>query len=235
MTWRKSWRLTRSDNARLHAAPQRNPAMSLQFDAKRRCTLVAGCSGSGKTTFALRYIVADKKLACRFIFDPEGEYAARLRLPSVETPEEIPLAVADGFVIFDPSTMFPGENEKAFDWFCSAVFETASALPGRKVFLIDEAWKYCPPNKVAVPLRTCIQTGRKRGLEMFFVSQQPNRLNEVITNEITELVLFRLQGVNALSRAESLGAHPSAVASLTPGQYIARNCDTGRELRGKVF
>ena len=34
------------------------------------------------------------------------------------------------------------------------------------------------------------------------------RFNESITNEVTELVAFRMQGKNALERIEELGADP---------------------------
>lgn len=209
--------------------------MSLQFFAKKRSTLVVGSSGSGKTTFVLRYLIADKKLKVRWIFDAEGELAHRLSLPPVTNAEEIPFAMEDGFVIFDPHPMFPGQMERAFEWFCATVFKFAESQPVRNAFFIDEAWKYLPPNKVTQPLRDCIQTGRRRGIEMIFASQQPNRLNEVITNECTELVCFRLQGENALARVESLGANPSVISNLPLGHYIARNCETGREMAGKLW
>jgi hypothetical protein len=208
--------------------------VSLQFFAKKRCTIVLGSSGSGKTTFVLRYLVADK-LRVRWIFDAEGELSHRLQIPAVTSLEEIPFAMEDGFVIFDPHPLFPGKMEEAFEWFCATVFKFSEENPSRNSFFIDEAWKYLPPNKVSQPLRDCIQTGRRRGIEMIFAAQQPNRLNEVITNECTELVCFRLQGENALARVESLGANPSIISNLPLGSYIARNCETGREIAGKLW
>ena len=72
--------------------------------------------------------------------------------------------------------------------------------------LVDEVWKYCSPTAIPQELANCIQPGRIRNLEMMFATQRPNRLNETITNEVTELVCFRLQGVNALKRVADLGA-----------------------------
>lgn len=207
----------------------------LQLDAKRRCTLCAGASGTGKTTFALRYLVADRGLVCRFLFDPEGEYSVRLQLPAAETSEELLFAAEDGFCIFDPHTLFPGRMREAFIYFCSFAFETASRIPGRKILVTDEAWKYCSPNAIPDSLANCIQTGRKRGLEMLFATQRPNRLNEAITNEVTELVAFRLQGNNALARVEELGANPQLVSQLLPGQFISISCESGRELTGALW
>ena len=49
----------------------------LQVANKRSVTLCAGVSGSGKSTFCLRYLV-NADLAVRFCFDAEGEFAHRL-------------------------------------------------------------------------------------------------------------------------------------------------------------
>lgn len=209
--------------------------MNLQLEARRQCVLVVGKSGSGKSTFALRYLVADDSLACRFIFDPEGEFSTRLGLSAAITAQECELALDDGFVVFDPHTLFPGDMNAAVEWFCGFAFEASSRMKGAKVLLLDEAWKYCNPGSIPLPLANCIQTGRKRGLGMMFATQRPNRLNEAITNETTELVCFRLQGENALKRVEELGVDRDEVTGLPPGAFIALNVDTGGEMRGKVF
>ncbi len=208
----------------------------LQFDAKSSVTLVTGRSGSGKTTFALRFLVSDTKLQCRFVFDPEGEYSAKLGVPGAETLEELGFAVEDGFCVFDPHALFPGNVPKAFAFFCDYVFNAASRLPGRKLVLVDEVWKYCSPNSIPFPLSNCIQTGRKRGLEMMFCTQRPNKLNEAITNEVTELVFFSLKGANAIKCLhEAFDIDPDEVRALDKGQYVSISIDTDGELRGSVF
>ena len=70
---------------------------------------------------------------------------------------------------------------------------------------------------------------------MMFCTQRPNRLNEAITNEATELVCFRLQGENAIKRVVELGAHDEEVLHLVNGSFLAINVDSGAELRGRVF
>ena len=54
----------------------------LQIENKRAVTVVAGVGGSGKNTFALRYLV-NAPLDVRFVFYPEGEYAQRLELQTL--------------------------------------------------------------------------------------------------------------------------------------------------------
>ena len=170
---------------------------------------------------------------CRFLFDPEGEFSTRLHLRAARSAQECKLALDDGFVVFDPHTMFAGRLEEALEWFCTFAFDASSRMPGAKLLLLDEAWKYCTPGSIPMPLATCIQTGRKRGLGMAFATQRPNRLNESITNETTELVCFRLQGEDALKRVADLGADADEVTQLPPGSFVAVNVDTGGVLRGQ--
>jgi DNA helicase HerA-like ATPase len=207
----------------------------IDWKARRACTLLAGQSGSGKTTFALRYLVRARDLVARFIFDPQdAQYQSRLGLPAAESVGECEASLADGWTVFDPNALFPGRHSDAFAWFCAWAFEAAARGPGRKVLLVDEVWRYCSPNAIPPALATVIQTGRVRGLDVMFATQRPNRLNEAITNEVSELVCFRTQGFNALRVLTDLGA-PQEVDSLPPGQFVALNCQTGGQLRGRVF
>ena len=153
----------------------------------------------------------------------------------MDTVEELPFALEDGWVIFDPNTLYPGNHADAFAWFCAWCFEVCGRVPGEKIMLVDEVWKYCTPSTIPPELATCIQTGRVRSLGMMFATQRPNRLNEAITNEVTELICFRLQGENALKRVADLGLGPEEVAALPLGHYVALNLDTGGTLRGRVF
>jgi DNA helicase HerA-like ATPase len=207
----------------------------VQLDAKRSCTLVVGKSGTGKSTFAFRYLVAEKTFTGRFIFDPDGEAVRRLGLQSSESEEDLNLSLDDGFTVFDPHAMFPGQLPEAMEWFCGWCFKVSAQLPGAKCLLIDEAWRYCSPGSIPAPLANCLQTGRKCGLGMIFVTQRPNRLNEAITNEATECVCFRLQGENALKRVADLGADVAEVSQLPNGAFVALNVDSGAELRGRLW
>src|SRR3954466_8270786 len=122
--------------------------MPLQFDAKIVVTLIAGSSGSGKTTLAIHSLIADRSLKTRFIFDNRSEFSQRLGLPNAETPEELLFATEDGFCLFAPGAMFPGDPAAALRYFCKFAFDTSFHLPGRKLLLIDEVWKYCNPNAI---------------------------------------------------------------------------------------
>lgn len=209
--------------------------MSLQLDARRACTLLTGKSGSGKSTFALRYLLNAPSLAARFLFDPEGEFAQRLRISAASEARDLEADLGTGWVIFDPHTMFPGDTAAAFRFFCDWTFTVCSRGGGRKVLLVDEVWKYCSPQSLPAELALCIQTGRKRGLDCMFATQRPNRLNGSLLGEATEAVSFRLQEESALATVANLGLSASEVSALPPGSFRAVNCDTGGTLAGKVF
>lgn len=206
----------------------------MNFAGARKCTLICGVSGSGKTTFALRALV-NTPYTCRFIFDPEGEYTHRLRVPACRDREGCERALAGRWIVLDPDVLWPGRHAEAFEWLCGYAMEASARGDGQKVLMVDEVWRYCDPHRIPQPLATCIQTGRRYGLDVMFATQRPNRLNEAIVNETTELVAFRLQGSNALKIAADLGANPDELGQLPPGSYVARNCVTGTEARGRMW
>lgn len=207
----------------------------LQFDATRAVTLVAGRSGSGKSTFALRYLVNAPGMACRFLFDPRGEFTARLQLPASRSGADLEGALGEQWVIFDPGGMFPGNPAGAFRFFCRWVFTVCQRGPGRKVLLIDEVWKYCTPQAIPLELAECVQEGRKVSLDLMFATQRPNVLNESITNEVTEAVCFALSGPNAVRTMAGLDVPEEVSLALVNGQFYAVNRDSGGTLRGRVF
>jgi len=209
--------------------------MPLDFSARRACTLVAGISGTGKTTFALKYLVNDRALHARFCWDADGQIADRLGLPQAQSAEECEAALEDGWVVFNPDVMFPGRHADGFAWFCAWTYAAAERHGGKKVLLVDEVWRYCSTSTIPRPLAEVIQTGRVRGLSCMFATQRPNRINEAILNEVSEMVAFRLQGPNALRVVSDLGINSDEVAALPPGRYVALNTESGSVARGEMW
>lgn len=200
---------------------------------QRSLTLCAGKSGSGKTTFALLLLVNQPEVACRFIFDPDGQLARRLNLPHAETPNELDDDCETGWVVFSPHKMFPGKLPAAFEFFCAWAFAAAERMPGRKILLVDEVWKYCAPTSIPQSLADCVQTGRVRGLDLVFCTQRPNRLNGAITNEVSEFVCFRLQDEPAVKKAVEFGHDESEIRSLAPYEFVSLT-DGGERMRAKT-
>ena len=202
-------------------------------------TLVIGMSGSGKTTFALRYLRA-APVACRFIFDDLGVAARKIPGATVcHTSRELEEALPTRWVIFSPVRMFPGDNDgSAFKFFCEWVLCASKRGPGKKLFLVDEIWRWCRPQYIPPCLASLAQMGRVENIELVTCTQRPSLLNESITGQSTEMVFFRLQAPNDLAKAEALSlgrVKQAQIGTLPPGSFIAVNTQTGTTTPGKVF
>lgn len=209
--------------------------------ASRNVTICAGVSGTGKSTFGIRYLV-NADLAVRFLFDAESserdpsqnEFSHRLQLPPAGSAYDLGLALCRGWVPFDPHQLFAGRLEDAFSFFCEWAWEKSALIPGKKVIVVDEVWRYCSPQKIPAALSNIVQSGRKVGLHLFVNTQEPNRLNSSIVNGASECVCFKLQSGSALERVTEYGFDPLEVAGLPEMHFVARNLDSGGELRGKI-
>jgi DNA helicase HerA-like ATPase len=100
--------------------------------------------------------------------------------------------------------------------------------------VLDEVWQYCNGQVIPDELQNIAVSGRKRGLKLFVATQQPQRLNMTIKTCMSELVCFRLQGDGPLDFAKELGFNREEVANLQSLEFVARNLDSGGELRGKI-
>lgn len=197
-------------------------------------TLLCGMTGSGKTTFALRYLL-NVQAACRFIFDDMGQVASRLKLPHATTAAQLEAALASRWVVFNPHLMFPGDDAAAFRFFCSWSFNCARRGPGKKVFLADEIWRFCSPQAIPKELATLAQMGRAENLELLTATQTPQKLHASITGQSTEAICFRLDERLAFGTVRDLGFSPDQVQALPLGSFIARNRLSRAELTGSVF
>lgn len=203
---------------------------------ERSVTINAGVSRSGKSTFALRYMV-NAPLAYRFIFDAETgpqSYAQRLRCDSAASAYELHQALFSGWILYSPHEMFPGRLGEAFNRFCEWVFDKSKALPGKKLLLVDEAWRYITPTRYPEELAACVQSGAAYGLACMFNTQLPHKLHEGIQNGCSEVVCFQLHGEKSLIWAESRGFDRAEIEALPQLAFVARNVDSRGELRGRI-
>ena len=195
---------------------------------------MTGRSGTGKTTYWIRYLLGTKA-ACKFVFDHEGELAFKLRAKPARSSEELAEAVDTGWCIFDPAVLFPGRTQEGFDFFCDFCFQAATRRPGRKIFACDELQKLVVTTGISLELSTILETGRRYGLDAAMISQQPNLLHNRIRNQLTEVVTFSQIDPCAVDWLQSAGFNPDAVRVLRPGEFIARNLNSAQESTGRVF
>jgi hypothetical protein len=204
------------------------------YAASPRSTLIVGMTGSGKTTFALKYLQRSP-VACRFIFDDQAQASNRLKIPLASTPEEMDRALATRWVCYNPHVMFKGEQNKAFAWFCEWAFEAAKRGPGWKQIMVDEIWRFQDRDKIPQPLAVVSQMGRVEELELVSLTQHPHLVNSSITGSSTEMICFRLDESIELLKIKKLGAPAEEVQKLPLGSYIALNRLTRELTRGKMF
>ena len=201
-------------------------------------TLVVGATGTGKTTWALRYLLNRPDVAVRFIFDWDGQVAARLGLPRCGTETQCRAALADRWVCFHPDTKFPGDHKAGFRWFCWWAYHISRGGPGKKLFMVDEVWQFQDNWTIPKELALICQTGRAENIELVAVTQMPHRINSSVTGQTTELICFLLDEPKALEAVQSLRADAATVQSLLPGQWVSynrRSRGPGSIVTGRVF
>lgn len=206
----------------------------MQLTHRAHKLLVTGRSGSGKTTFWVRYLLGTPA-GLKFVFDHEGELSHRLGVPPAVNVDQLGQAAASGWCIYDPAAMFPGRLEEAFNFFCEFAFTVATRIPGRKIFACDELQKLVGTAKVSTELAMVLETGRRYGLDAAMISQQPNLIHNRIRNQVTEVVTFQQMDPNAVEYLEAVGFEPEQIRALRPGSFLARNLNSGAQSSGKVF
>jgi DNA helicase HerA-like ATPase len=197
-------------------------------------TLVVGMTGSGKTTFTIRYLL-NVTCACRFLFDDGSRFSRRLRVTPACTARQVEEALPTRWVIFNPVQMFPDDYAAGFTWFCQWVFDCAGRGPGLKVLVVDELWQWADSRVIPRTLRLCTQAGRERGVQLLTGTQEPHRVNSSVVGQAAELVCFRLQEPKAWGCIKDLGADADQVAALPLGSFVSYNRLSGGQLAGKVF
>lgn len=196
--------------------------------------LITGKSGSGKTTYWERFVVGSR-YEHTFVFDQERELCVRLGIDPAETFADLEAAMGEGIVIWDPSIEYPGRLEEAFAFFCEWVFEVGKTLPGKKLFCADELQKIVGTDDIAWELALVLETGRRHGIDAALVSQAPHLIHNRIRNMLTEVVTFAHVDARAIKWHTEVGFEEDEIRALVPGEYLARNMDTGRADRGRLW
>lgn len=202
---------------------------------RKAVTCVFGAGDAGKTGAVLKYLL-NAPATCRFILESDkADYQTRLKLPVATTALALEVGIRRGWGLAEP-TLFGVDTADVVGGFCAVAMDFAAALPGRKLFVLDEAWRYCDPRNLPLDLANVIRNGRKVGLQSLFLCQEPRQVNETLLAEATEILCFRLAGLNSLGRLADYGFPDcEKLPDLPRGSFIALNRENGAVLRGKLF
>lgn len=210
----------------------------MNIERKASHILTCGKSGTGKSTYNLRYIIGSHHDRV-FIYDHQGEFAERLHLlPVYDMNSFRERAKTERLLAFDYSKNYEGQLEEAFDMFCDNVFDLCKRyLEPQNVeslFVCDEVSKVSTTAECPKPLKNIMQTGRRYNLDSALMSQQPNRIHNEMREQVTELVMFNLIDVNSLKFVKQMGLDEQPIIQLRELEYICFNLKDGTEQKSKL-
>jgi len=201
--------------------------------------LITGASGEGKSTYFTRYINNASGTIYNkiFVFDHQGELTVRLgkqAIPAFTEDELVKSWQNNKLVVFDPSQLFPGETENAWNFFCEWTFERCQNNLGyKKLLACDELQMFSTTKELPWEQCLIIETGRKYELDFLGISQQYNLVHNRVRNQMTELITFRQEDKLILDALEEKGFDSDSVRRLGKGEFLVRNTK-GAYLKSKI-
>ena len=211
----------------------------MRINHKPTKLLIVGASGTGKTSFLLRYLVgapAEKIL----VYDWQGELAERLTLPPVALTTAAMLEHADRHrvTLVDPTLTRTNavDGLAHFCQFCRAYAGTLEA-PATLLLIVDELHRLTDTGANGLPpeFLDCLEFGRRDGIDAVMISQAPNLLHNRIRGQVTEVVAFQLLDQRAHVWLEPLGFDVADLRALPAGRYVWRSLRSGDTKPGRIF
>lgn len=194
--------------------------------------LVTGKSGSGKSTYWLKFI-RNSGYAKYFIYDHELEFHLRTGIPAVQSITEEAIR-ENQFLVYDPAREWPGSAPDGFNYFSELVYRVCQQFPGKKLFACDELQKLLGTDTVSPEFSTLIETGRREEIDTAFVSQQPNLIHNRIRNQLTEVVTFAQVDRRAIQFLEDVGYQETEVRGLQELEFISLDLMTMSQRKGQI-
>lgn len=196
---------------------------------------ICGASGTGKSTFYYEFL---RKCPheWQFIFDFESEGLMRIDGIHCQTEDDLNEALKQprARILYDPSIMWEGDNEAAFDFFTTWAFNIAKLYPQKKkIFATDELQTLIGTDLLPHGLTCILETGRRYRLDWLNIAQGFNLVHNRIRAQLTEIVAFRTQEARARQWLESVG-FPEGLERLEDGEFYWRSLKTGQFLHSRI-
>jgi hypothetical protein len=211
----------------------------MQVHHKPTKIIVTGQSGSGKTTYVIRFIRNSSDYQHVIIFDHKLEFCEREKIePCFDRDSLVERIVAgDKLVSYSPLEDFPGNSIAGFSWFCEWCYEIARAIESRRIlFVCDEFNRFTDNNSVGWEFTQAIEDGRLWGLDFIGTAHGGNQVHNRIRSQFTEVVAFHTEDKTPLEFLEEQGFDCDEVRSLAiPGEFITKDCVKTKFVRGKLF
>lgn len=199
--------------------------------------LITGASGEGKSTYFTRFVYNSLGTIYNkiYVFDHQAELVTRLGCQPSYTEDDLTKAwERNNLIVFDPSVIFPGETENAWNFFCEWTFERCQNNLGyKKLLACDELQMFSSTKELPWEQCLIIETGRKYELDFLGISQQYNLVHNRVRNQMTELITFRQEDKLVLDALEEKGFQSDSVKRLSKGEFLIRNTK-GVYLKSKI-
>jgi hypothetical protein len=202
-----------------------------------KCLLV-GKSGSGKSTYQLRY-VKNCRHSRVFIFDHKGEFRDKLGIEPLASLDELTDQLIEGekFLSWEYRDEFPGDPEGAFQFFCRWTFEMCKELRGdgqKSLLVVDEVNRFTSVNELGYDFKELIEDGRIQGLDFLGTAHNANRINSNLRAQLTEIVALKTTDKRPLEFLSECGFDPEEIRALNVGEFILRD-EWDEFHKGKLF
>lgn len=188
--------------------------MGVTLAFQRRGTIIAGVSGTGKSTL-LRMLAASPPAGrVTWLFDPELEHGWRDRNGVLHSH------VPNARLIQPDIDLEAGEDDgPCFDQVNTLAQQ---AFQRRRVHLVvDETPLCCRGGRLAPGwLRRVCLHGRKRNVSWVFCTQRPQDMPRSLTSQASEVFLFGMQEPADVEHFRGRGFNANDVLSLKPGEVL---------------
>jgi hypothetical protein len=213
----------------------------MQIDHQPTKILLVGKSGSGKSTYQIRYL-KNAKYDTIFIFDHKLEILNRLGIQpaySVEECEE-KLKRGEKYISYSHVSDYPGDSESAFQFYCAWCYAVTrarveSGFTGKSLFACDEVNRFTGTGTMGYDFQQLIEDGRLWGLDFIGSAHSANAIHNKLRQQLSEIVALRTRDGRPLEFLVENGFDEQEVKSLPVGSYVILNCDTEEFTRGKLF
>lgn len=208
----------------------------MQIHHKPTKILILGRSGSGKSTYETRYVLAAKHDRV-FIYDHKLEFLERLQIQPCYSIDDLTKAIEDERRIISYSYLedYPGDSTAGFEFFCEWVFEVAKALQVKSLFVADEINRFTTTSEMGWEFRQLIEDGRLQGLDFIGTSHAANQISNRLRLQLTEVVALNSRDKRPLEFLDDLGFDTDEIQKLEVGQFVTLMLDTGVFTRGRLF
>lgn len=187
-------------------------------------TVVVGSSGSGKSAWVKREIADARRV---LVWDVDEEYAGLRGFRRVGTASELARqlrAAAVGRFAFVPASL------ALFDTWALCAFAW-----GNCVAVAEETADVTQPGKAPPGWGTLVRRGRKRGVQLFAVTQRPSESDKTVIGNATRLHVAQLaRAADRTYMARELDLDQSHLDKLQPLEWIEKRRGQVEILRGKL-